>query len=97
MSRHRVKAIGVEDDDYEEYYEEEEGEEEESELTEEDREQLRLGTIEVQNLLQLLQQDDGAAVAVANITEKEIREALWHYYYDVDKAVGYLKSMHCFQ
>lgn len=94
MSRHRVKTIGYDDDDYEEDYDEEEGIEEESELTEEDREQLRLGTIEVQNLLQLLQQDDNAAGGVEKITEKEIREALWHYYYDVDKAVGYLKSMH---
>lgn len=98
MSRHRVKTIDFEDEDYEEYYDEEEegGGEGDAELTEEDREQLRLGTIEVQSLLQALQQDDNAAGSLANITEKEIREALWHYYYDVDKAVGYLKSMHYF-
>lgn len=101
MSRHRVKTIGFDDDDYEEYYDEEDEEGIEgdgSELTEEDREQLRLGTIEVQNLLQLLQQDDSAGDGgLATITEKEIKEAVWHYYYDVDKAVAYLKSTHCFR
>jgi elongation factor 1 alpha-like protein len=94
MSRHRVKTIGFDDDDYEEYYDDEGDEEggDDSELTEEDREQLRLGTIEVQNMLQVLQQDNSTTGELAKIPEKEIREALWHYYYDVDKAVGYLKS-----
>lgn len=32
---------------------------------------------------------------VPGITDKDIQEALWHYYYDVDKSVNYLlqKSM----
>ena len=101
MSRHRVKTIGFDDDEYDEYDDEDEYNEtgdgiegDDSELTEEDREQLRLGTIEVQNLLQVLQQDGNAGAAT--ISEKEIREALWHYYYDVDKAVEYLKSMFFF-
>ena len=25
-----------------------------------------------------------------HITEKQIHEALWHYYYDIEKTVGYL-------
>lgn len=27
-----------------------------------------------------------------HITDKQIQEALWHYYYDVDKSVSYLKK-----
>jgi elongation factor 1 alpha-like protein len=45
---------------------------------------MRLGTVRVQEAL-------GSAVPVS---EKEIQEALWHYYYDVDKSVTYLKSKH---
>ena len=28
-----------------------------------------------------------------SITDKEIEDSLWHYYYDVDKAVNYLLGM----
>jgi hypothetical protein len=42
---------------------------------------MRLGTLEVWARL-----PDGSA----HITEKQIHEALWHYYYDMDKTVGYL-------
>lgn len=44
-------------------------------------EHMRVGTLEVWARL-----PDGSA----HITEKEIHEALWHYYYDIDKTVGYL-------
>lgn len=27
-----------------------------------------------------------------SVSDKEIEEALWHYYYDVSKSVSYLKS-----
>jgi elongation factor 1 alpha-like protein len=27
------------------------------------------------------------------VTDKEVDDALWHYYYDVEKAVTYLLSM----
>jgi hypothetical protein len=27
-----------------------------------------------------------------HITDKQIQEALWHYYYDIEKSVGYLVS-----
>jgi elongation factor 1 alpha-like protein len=27
----------------------------------------------------------------SHITDKQIQEALWHYYYDVDKSIAYLR------
>ena len=45
-------------------------------------EQLRLGTIKVRDIL-----SEGAG-----ITDKEIEDSLWHYYYDIDKTVNYLLS-----
>lgn len=27
-----------------------------------------------------------------HITDKQIQEALWHYYYDIDKSVSYLQK-----
>lgn len=89
MSRHRVKAVAVDDDyldddDYGDDYDEGGGggEAEGSNLTEYDKEQLRLGTIEVRK--QLGTEYDA--------TDAEIQESLWHYYYDIGKAVTYLKS-----
>ena len=70
MSTRRVKSVLADDDLYDDY-DEDEYEEETSGLTEEDKEQLRQGTIEVRRLL-------GAEFT---ITEAEIQEALWHYYY----------------
>ena len=85
MSRHRVKAVAV-DDDYldDDDYDEEGGggEAEGGELTEYDKEQLRLGTVEVRK--QLGTEYDA--------TDAEIQESLWHYYYDIGKSVTYLKS-----
>lgn len=45
-------------------------------------EQMRDGTIKVRDVL-------GPDVAV---TDKEIQDSLWHYYYDVGKTVIYLLS-----
>jgi hypothetical protein len=42
---------------------------------------MRQGTIAVREVLQ---------EASGHITDKQIQEALWHYYYDVDKSVAYL-------
>lgn len=79
MSRHRVKNVAVyEDDEYDDDYEDDE-------LSPEDREQLRLGTIETRQLLQ-------SQIPPVPATDQEIQEALWHYYYDVDKSVEYLSS-----
>lgn len=81
MSRHKiVKNLDLDDelDDYDGAdYEDEGGEE----LTEEDKENMRVGTIAVREAL-----GDG----VPGVTDKDIQEALWHYYYDVEKSVNYL-------
>lgn len=42
---------------------------------------MRLGMIAVR---------DALGSDVPDITDQEIRDALWHYYYDVAKSVGYL-------
>lgn len=45
-------------------------------------EQMRVGTIKVREAL-------GTSV---NVTDVQIQEALWHYYYDIGKSATYLKS-----
>jgi elongation factor 1 alpha-like protein len=78
MSTRRVKALEYDEDDvYEDEYEDEQ-----DELTEDDKIQLQEGTAKVKSLL-----SDSIAV-----TDKEIQDALWHYYYDIDKSVTYLKN-----
>lgn len=44
---------------------------------------MRLGTIAVR---------DALGQGVPGITDKDIQEALWHYYYDLDKSANYLLS-----
>ncbi|QSZ36261.1 hypothetical protein DSL72_007387 [Monilinia vaccinii-corymbosi] len=61
--------------------EEELSEEDQEELSEEDQEQMRQGTIKVREIL---------PADSSNITDKQIQEALWHYYYDVEKSIAYL-------
>ena len=46
-------------------------------------EQMRRGTTDVRAALG----DSG------DISDRQIQDALWHYYYDVGKSVAYLKSM----
>jgi len=48
-------------------------------------EQMRIGTIAVREVL---------PAATTQITDKEIQESLWHYYYDVEKTVAYLLGKH---
>ncbi len=85
MSRHRIKTIDFVDD----YG----GGDEEGECSDdnpaslEDRELMRLGAIEVRELLD----SENPPVPAS---DQEIWEALWHYYYDVDKSVGYLRSVY---
>ncbi len=57
--------------------------EEENELSPEDRAQLKQGTADVQAAL---------GVEASKVTVTQIEEALWHYYYDLDKTVTYLTS-----
>ncbi len=66
------------DDDDQDGYVEDDG------MTAEDQEKLRLGTVQVRNTL---------GQGFASITDKEIQDTLWHYYYDISKSVSYLKSM----
>ncbi|KAI1626008.1 elongation factor EF-1 alpha subunit [Exophiala viscosa] len=91
MSNRRVKSLALEADDYDaDDYDEYAGGDDnfdsggDSELSPEDKEQMRLGAIKVREAL-------GSAIPVS---DKEIQETLWHYYYDVGKSVVYLKNQH---
>ena len=85
MSNRRVKSLEVDDDDYDDYDDDDYQEEstENDQLSPEDQEQMRQGVIKVRQAL-------GPSVPA---TDKDIEEALWHYYYDVSKSVSYLKSV----
>lgn len=78
MSKHRVKNIGYDDDDYysDDGYESPDPEEEEflQQCTSAVLEQLRAGHPSV------------------TATKEEVQEALWHYYNDVEKSVNYLRG-----
>ncbi|KAF2227413.1 P-loop containing nucleoside triphosphate hydrolase protein [Elsinoe ampelina] len=91
MSGHRrVKNIDYDDDDDYDDYEEEYADGDatantgDDELTEDDKEQLRMGTAKVRSIL-------GES---SHISNSAIEEALWHYYYDIEKTVTYLKNEH---
>lgn len=90
MAHRRVKDISYDEDDLEYsdddgYYGDEGAEETAAdELSAEDKEQMRIGTINVREAL-------GEQVS-GFVTDAQIQEALWHYYYDVGKSVIYLKS-----
>ncbi|KAI9702919.1 MAG: Hsp70 suppressor, GTPase facilitates ribosomal subunit dissociation [Candelina mexicana] len=85
MSRHQaIRNLDLEDelDDFDggEDYGYEDGADGNGELGAEDKEKLREGTIEVRQAL-------GPEIAV---TDKEIEDSLWYYYYDVAKVVTWL-------
>ncbi len=85
MSNRRVKNLAREDeyDDYDDYDDEPEVTSNgNDELSPEDKESMREGIIKVR----------AALGPTFPATDKEIEEALWHYYYDVSKSVTYLKS-----
>ena len=82
MSTRRVKTLDYNDDDLEydeDDYDDGEGQDE---VSPEDRESLRLGTIEVKKML-------GPAY---QISDTEIQDALWNFYYDTTKTVNLLKG-----
>ncbi|KAK5192036.1 hypothetical protein LTR47_003493 [Exophiala xenobiotica] len=83
MSNRRVKSLALDDefDDYDDYDDNYDNGGD-SEMSPEDKEQMRLSTIKVREAL-------GPTFQVA---DNEIQETLWHYYYDVDKSVVYLKN-----
>ena len=68
------------DDDEDEYFDEAEGT---GEMTVDDKEQMRTGTIRVR---------DSLGDMSGFVTDAQIQEALWHYYYDIGKSVSYLKN-----
>lgn len=80
----RTRNIDYDDDDFyedDDYYEE--AEEGSGAMAENDKEQMRVGTIRVRESL----------ADVSNfVSDEQIHEALWHYYYDVAKSVSYLKN-----
>lgn len=76
---HRVKKVEYEDDDL--YSGEEE--EADAEYTAEDRDNFATLTPVVRAELE---------EARLHASDREIEEALWHYYWDVSKSVAYLKN-----
>jgi elongation factor 1 alpha-like protein len=80
MSRHQY----IRNLDYQDAVNEYEGySEEEDELSPEDRALMNQGIADVQAAL---------GVEASKVTVTQIEEALWHYYYDLDKTVAYLIS-----
>jgi len=80
MSRHQdIRNLDYHDelDDYDGYSEED------NELSPEDQVLMKQGTVEVRAAL---------GIESSKITTAQIEEALWHYYYDIDKSVAYLIS-----
>lgn len=80
MAHRRLHDIDYADDkdDYDETYEEKP-----AGTSAEDQEQLRVGTIAVRE--ELGEDSDFT-------TDKEIQDALWYYYYDIEKSVAYLRK-----
>ena len=78
MSRHRVKSLEYDDDDYED--------EEYDEVDPAEQEQLEAYTNEVLTALRTGQPPVTA-------TREEVQEALWHYYNDVAKSVNYIRGL----
>ncbi|KAL7622315.1 hypothetical protein AAE478_007819 [Parahypoxylon ruwenzoriense] len=82
MSRHQAYRNYDYENDLDEY-EGNEYSDEEEELSPEDRAQMDVGTAEIQAAL---------GSESSKVTTQQIQEALWHYYYDVDKSLSYLMS-----
>ena len=77
----RVKNVEYDEDDF--YSEEEEYSEEPQAYTAEDRENFATYTPVVRAELE---------EAGLQASDREIEDALWHYYWDVGKSVAYLKN-----
>lgn len=76
-----MASSGYDDDDFVDDYDAQATGEEEEELSPEDKICMDHGTEEIRKALG----DDANKV-----TLKQIQDALWHYYYDVEKSVAYL-------
>ncbi|CAG8225353.1 unnamed protein product [Penicillium salamii] len=79
MSRHRVKDVGYDDDDYysDDGYASPDPEEQEF----------------LQQCTTAVLQQLGAGQSPVTATKEEVQEALWHYYNDIEKSVNYLRGM----
>jgi hypothetical protein len=69
------------EDDYADEANDYDYEEEEDGTSAEDQARMRQGVVQVREVL-----GEGAK----SVTQQQIEDALWHYYYDVDKSVNYL-------
>ena len=76
MSRHRVKAVSYDEDDYDDGYYSPDPEEQEF---------LEQCTTEVLNQLR-------AGDPSVTATRSEVQDALYHYYDDIEKSVNYLRG-----
>ncbi|KAK2014314.1 elongation factor Tu GTP binding domain-containing protein [Colletotrichum eremochloae] len=84
MSRHQAVRNLDYDEALDEYEGEEDFEEEETDqLSPEDREAMNVGTATVQSAL---------GPDSDKVTVQQIQDALWYYYYDIDKTVSYLQK-----
>jgi elongation factor 1 alpha-like protein len=81
MSRHRIVHTFDTNDIVSEFDGEDYGETGEDELSQEDRQAMDEGAAEVRRAL---------GTEADKVTKAQIEEALWHYYYDIDKSVTYL-------
>ncbi|RGP77610.1 elongation factor 1-alpha [Fusarium longipes] len=81
MSRHRIVHTFDTNDIVSEFDGDDYDEEGEEELSPEDRQAMDEGTAEVRRAL---------GTEADKVTKAQIEEALWHYYYDIDKSVTYL-------
>lgn len=83
MSRHKfIKNLYLDDefDDFDGIDENNYSCGDETELSKEDQEKMRIGTIAVRADLPLS----------LNVSDAQIQESLWHTYYDVDRTVAFL-------
>lgn len=78
MSRHRVKNVGYDDDDYEDEDGYESPDPEEQEF--------------LKQCTALVSQQLRAGQPSVTATTEEIQEALWHYYNDIEKSTSYLRG-----
>jgi elongation factor 1 alpha-like protein len=79
MSRHRIKDVGYDDEDYysDDGYASPDPEEQEF----------------LQQCTAAVLQQLSAGQPSVTATKEEVQEALWHYYNDIEKSVNYLRGM----
>ncbi|KAJ8122234.1 hypothetical protein ONZ43_g1521 [Nemania bipapillata] len=88
MSRHQAYRNYDYENDLDEYEGAGYSEDDDDELSPEDRAQMIAGTSQVRLAL---------GSDSSKVTTRQIEEALWHYYYDVEKSVTYLSSKYISQ